>query len=306
MIYQLEEAPTTKTPHYQGYVIFDTDKRLSGVKKIFDRAHWEVRRGTHAEARDYCQKEPRLAGPWEFGTQPKRAGRKKLNLLDIKFKIDAGVTPEELWDDPETFALTLRNMRGIREYARSKIKHRVTKPQVIVYWGPTGVGKSRKAHEENPGAYWKDSGPWWQGYHQQATVIMDEFYGWMPHHDLLKLLDYYPLHVDVKGGHEVFNSTKIIFTSNVHPKEWYTTLYTKHPEFWGPLERRLDQILFVTSPTSGFFPPITDLAQRIEIPMLAEPTSASEEISEFYLEEEEKSESEEEQGILSDDIEYLD
>lgn len=67
-VYQLEQGENG-TRHYQGYVEFKKNIRLAGLKKFLKTAHWEKRRGTQAEARDYCMKEDtRLEGPFEHGT----------------------------------------------------------------------------------------------------------------------------------------------------------------------------------------------------------------------------------------------
>ncbi len=65
--WQKEDAGT---PHYQGYVEYAKPKRLSAMKKISNRAHWEPRFGTQQEAITYCTKEEtRVDGPWELGTK---------------------------------------------------------------------------------------------------------------------------------------------------------------------------------------------------------------------------------------------
>ncbi len=55
-----------------------------------------------------------------------------------------------------------------------------------VVWGPPGSGKSMHAWAEGgPEAYWitKPNGPraFWDGYDGQENVVIDEFYGWLPH-----------------------------------------------------------------------------------------------------------------------------
>ncbi len=62
-----KEVGEEGTEHLQGYCVFVNRKRLSGVKKVFPRAHLEIRRGTIKEAIEYCKKDGDVL---EFGTPP--------------------------------------------------------------------------------------------------------------------------------------------------------------------------------------------------------------------------------------------
>lgn len=42
------------------------------------------------------------------------------------------------------------------------------------YWGQPGAGKSRKAYEENPGAYRKAQNKWFDGYRGEKVIILDD------------------------------------------------------------------------------------------------------------------------------------
>lgn len=67
IVYQLE-AGVVGTSHFQGYVQFSKRVRLSQVKAaISARSHVERAMGTPQQNKDYCTKEPRNDGPWEFG-----------------------------------------------------------------------------------------------------------------------------------------------------------------------------------------------------------------------------------------------
>ena len=66
---QREVGGVNGTEHDQFYVEFSTTYTLSAVRGLLPRAHWEVRRGTKREARDYCRKEETRVPDtqWEIG-----------------------------------------------------------------------------------------------------------------------------------------------------------------------------------------------------------------------------------------------
>ncbi|ESU40852.1 DNA-dependent RNA polymerase beta' subunit/160 kD subunit [Giardia duodenalis] len=66
VIWQLERAPTTNQLHVQGYVEFKNATRVAGAQRALglpNTAHFEMRRGTREQARNYCKKDDtRLEG----------------------------------------------------------------------------------------------------------------------------------------------------------------------------------------------------------------------------------------------------
>ena len=72
----------------------------------------------------------------------------------------------------------------------------------------------------------------------QETVIIDDFYGWMPFDTLLRLTDRYPMLVDIKGGAVQFTAKRIIITSNEVPDNWYPNVSCL-PHRWNALLRRI-------------------------------------------------------------------
>lgn len=229
------------TEHLQGYVQLTSRRRLGWLKRQLDQhAHWEPRRGTHQQALDYVRKaDTRVAGPFEYG-EPVTAGQ-RTDLDAALSAVVSGASDRDLVSEHgSTF---VRYHRGLREARRVLSKPRSTKSVVYVLYGPTGTGKSKYAMDEYPGAFWKPRDKWWDGYNGESAVVIDEFYGWLPYDQLLRLLDRYPLLVEIKGGTVQFVAETIVLTSNKHPREWYDSTKCDY----APLERRLDFILYKPS-----------------------------------------------------------
>lgn len=141
-------------------------------------------------------------------------------------KVNDGATMEEIADDYGTAIIKYgRGIERLIDLKRSGRSADVT-PEIYVYWGDSGTGKTRKATEEYPDAYIiskpnSDRMVWWDGYQGEETVIIDEFYGWIPYNDLLRMCDRYPLRVPFKGGFHKLKATRFIFTSNRPWTDWY-------------------------------------------------------------------------------------
>lgn len=239
-VWQLEQGEQGLV-HIQGYVEFAERSTLQHVRSIMPRIHWEQRRGTRDEARNYCRKEDsRLAGPWEFGSFGSTQGR-RTDLLDAKLLIDSGATMAEVAD--KHFGVFIRHSKGLHEYKRLRFEPRDFKTFVIVLYGPPLSGKSSFVHANAPNAYWvqppsQGTQVWWDQYDGQEDVVIDEFSGWLPWDLLLRLLDAYQLLVQTKGNQAQFVARRIWITSNKHPSEWYSSIFN-----YTALRRRLERVL---------------------------------------------------------------
>ena len=75
------EVGESGTPHIQGYLRMLKKVRMSAMKKLIPEAHWEVRKGTHKQARSYCMKTDTRkpdTSPFEAGEPPARGKRNDL------------------------------------------------------------------------------------------------------------------------------------------------------------------------------------------------------------------------------------
>lgn len=216
--WQLEKG-ASGTPHLQGYIELQRPQRFTYFKDILPGAHFERCRGNKHQARDYTRKEDtRLEGPWEFGVFCEQGHRSDLET--IKRKLDEGVEDATIAD--EHFGDWIRYRGAFNIYRSLKQRKRDRKTPVTVLYGPPGTGKSFYAHERGP-IYMvtSKSYPWFDGYNGTDSVLFDDFYGWIPFHHLLTLLDAYPTQVQVKGGFVNWNPKEIFITSNRSPDQWY-------------------------------------------------------------------------------------
>lgn len=140
--------------------------------------------------------------------------------------IKEGATDMDLFEENPSVAF--KYQRGIAAARNAAIRHRSgnTAPKIEIFWGPSGSGKTRRAFTENPGAYMlskpNSDRVWWDGYIGQECIIIDEFYGWLPYDFMLRLLDRYPLNLEIKGGTIPCAATKFVITSNVEWTDWYS------------------------------------------------------------------------------------
>lgn len=216
-----EEVGEGGYEHWQLLVITRRKTSVVGCKNMFCReAHVEPSRSSAAD--EYVWKEDsRVAGTqFELGVKPFRRNSKQDWDL-IKKQAQEGKLDEIPADIYMRFYSTLKKVSV--EYQKPIMRG----PQeVIVIYGPTGVGKSRMAFEEVGEDYYIKSPltKWFDGYHGQSTIIIDEFRGIVDISHVLKWLDRYPCAVEVKGSQVFLNTKKWVITSNLSPNEWYPNL----------------------------------------------------------------------------------
>lgn len=251
---QIEGPGKNGRYHLQGYVQLTKPARKTQViPLLWKSTEWIGARGTGDHNVVYCSKidvegkDNRAEGtePVTFGKIDGNQGR-RTDLENIKEMMDAGASMREVAG--AHFGDFIRYHRGLYEYRKISRNVNRGKPEVEMIWGPSGTGKSlyaRTLYPADADTYWlakpntndKNARLWWDGYDGQGTVVIDEFYGWMPYDFFLRLIDYGPLQVQTKGGVVDMVATKFIFTSNLPPEEWYN-LSTK-PDNGYPFVRRI-------------------------------------------------------------------
>lgn len=242
VVWQHELAPTTNTPHFQGYIEIMKSVRFHWIHtKIpgFATASLRVAMGTAVQNKTYCTKpESRDEGPWEYG-QPGQQGKSDA-LTAVKRKLDEGISVGEVAE--EDFGLWCRHRNAFKEYKRLKSEKRDFKTKVVFLYGPAGTGKSSYIRE-NSGehCYWKSQDKWWDDYEDQ-DVALDDFYGWIPYSVMLRLMDRYPLDVEIKGSKVNFAPKVLYISSNKLPWEWWSQ---EVPYNHAAFMRRIDEIIYM-------------------------------------------------------------
>lgn len=181
---------------------------------------------------------------WETGQRPRGTGQGARNDIHTLWeRVVAGSSESAIALDPSTGPSYIKYHRGVARTAtlfraeRRKTALRAggtgPAPTIFVFWGPTGTGKSRRAYQEAAEAE-KDlicvefgnggNANWFPAAVEEdenAWILLDDFYGGMAWHALLRLLDRYATTVQFKGGSATIRPERIYITSNKNPLSWY-------------------------------------------------------------------------------------
>ncbi len=285
LIAGFERAPQTGTEHIQAYVVFKARKRLSGVKKVFPRAHIEAANGSPVENQVYCGKDGEFE---EFGVLPKTRANITASKNKANWELCYNLAKEGRFEEIPKGMLT-------RYYHAFKRIHQ-DNPQPVAdlthldnYWivAPTGFGKSRFAREKWPDFYDKMPNKWWTGYKGQGTILCDDFgpkqceyLGWY----MKRWADLYPVGIEFKGsGNAAVRPDRVVVTSQYDIRECFEDplvadamerrFTTKHLKSWQ--ERRADRAILRAQERLEFRNPTREEAQDEETPDLNSDATAT-------------------------------
>ncbi|AXH74562.1 MAG: putative viral replication protein [Circoviridae sp.] len=211
--YGRERCPTTDKEHYQGFAIFKRTCRLPKAKSWIGGGvgcHLESRRGSRDQAREYCRKSDGEFFEW--------------GLFDAMKTTDLFKQPIDYLKEyyPEFYC---RYHRGLEKIQTKKQDVKWRPVNIIVLWGESGSGKTRKVMEQDDIYKWDPPYQWFDGYDNEKTLLIDDFEkSAIPHGMLCNLLDGYPQRLNIKGGHSYAHWTKVYITSNENPDHWHDAI----------------------------------------------------------------------------------
>lgn len=237
-----EEFGESGTPHLQGYVELKekiSAKRLNEL--MGNRCHFEHRRGTPEEARNYCLKGDQSHEEWkELGTNGPAYGLnavtfekgellcpgKRTDIINVRIAA-LTQTMGEIVSNPDYNYQDILIAKEVKKYC-TKGRDWTTEVVWIYGNGSSGEGKSRYALElckskGYPDPHTKTAGGlWWDGYDGHEAVILDDFRdNWWPLSYNNNMLLARNFRVENKGGSTFFVPKLIVYTSLLPPEAHY-------------------------------------------------------------------------------------
>lgn len=243
-VFGYELAPTTGTPHLQGYIRFKSPRHPSALHKLkgFARATFLYCEKPEIANARYCKKkeskDPGMPNPWEeFHPEnldtPDTAPNKQRIRAAAEAVRDRGFAAiEELVKtDPDIY---MRNHKGLIALAQACLPKRQMDemPKCVYAWGEAGSGKSTFIHklaEEEAAAtgksvwYWGSEFPWVDGYAGEEIIVIDDFRDRdfkgqaVPINFMTRIVDKFPFKTQTKGGACQWNGRSFYMSSVMHP-----------------------------------------------------------------------------------------
>lgn len=277
--WQLELAPTTGTPHYQGVAFFRRTLRCASVNRTYFDNRASLTRCNRAEAAiAYCTREknddgtPKRAplseeivdaGPWTYG--------------DRDFVCESGSHKRKHAEIPPDQASLIRavetgeihvqdywhHRRYIQDRDMTGLK-RTWQTKVLILWGRSGTGKSTLAEHLWPNAFYaqKEHGStrsqgklWFDGYDRHDVVIIDDYHYTLSLTQFKELVSKNGHHVPCKGSKVPFVAKLLVILSNDSPDVWWPNQTgTEHYE---AAKRRMQppigKVIQISSPLVKYF-----------------------------------------------------
>lgn len=247
IVFGKEIAPTTGTPHLQGYMHLKNSKTMSAVHKLIsqDGIALIIAKGTANDNFKYCTEDGEFA---EWGDRPSDAVSKCVenNAMYSHFielsKNGDFTKIEELYP-----VLAVKHNSVMYRYASLHFPKPPELATVCGEWwfGPKSTGKSTLAMKLNP--YVKAKNKWWNGFCPRLNPIVyidevDHFHAKWIGPDLKNWADKFPFNAETKGGWLYIRPPRLIVSSNYT----FAELWAEDKELAGAIADRFTVRMFTT------------------------------------------------------------
>jgi hypothetical protein len=213
--YSKEVAPTTGTPHLQGYICFSNARYINSVREQLIGSHVEPMRGSISQNQTYISK---LADPLERGDKP-LFNDDKGRANQLRWHRTRELAQQNRLDevDADLYVKHYMTLKRIASDFHEKPQHLDTSKPGIWIYGATRTGKTHAVHAAYPTLFEKDFTVWWDGYTNEETVLlndMDPSHKWL-FSELKRWVDKWTFPARYKGvSSKVIRPRRIIVTSN--------------------------------------------------------------------------------------------
>jgi len=250
-IYGKEICPSTGKKHLQCYIYYGNKISFNTLKRLLPGIHFEKSIKNSKTNRTYCSKDGDFT---EYGRCPNQGQR--LDFEIFRDNIWKGCSLEEMIADfPEMMAKYPKFYQMCRNVLLKSEAEKMTQPEVIVITGEPGIGKTRYIYdnEDKSDIYKMEVGDgssgsiFWDGYEGEKVIVIDDFHNNFKLDYMLRLLDRYPLKLNIKGGYTYKCATRIYITSNIEIDRWYPNCPEVHRR---ALKRRITKHLQLPDQTS--------------------------------------------------------
>ena len=232
------------TNHLHAYIL---------LEKMFDckdARFWDLDmfHGNYQKARDinavvqYIKKDGNILEEGEISWAEKLDAKKDHRRALAKKLLDGSCTLESAVDEDPSLLYGLRHLKqDLDTYLQLKVKPlEADDVRGIWIYGPPGIGKSRlvrRVETADPSLlYTKAQNKWWDGYHGQKAVLLDDFdrKGECLSHHLKIWADRYGAFGEIKGGQVPLAYERFYITSNYSPSQ----VFSEDPDLLAAIERR--------------------------------------------------------------------
>lgn len=219
---QVEKGKINGTIHLQFGVCFDEThgKRFYTMKKYFPTAYIAQARGSNFDILQYCTKEEtRIEEPFQIGNISEM--RTRNDISEFYAAIKAGASDYELMENfyglVAQYGFEKINMQR-DVYFNSRYRTEGRNIEITYIYGDAGVGKTSWVYKQF-GFENVFSVPYYgkfmfNGYNGEKVLLLDEFDGQVNIQWLNKILDVYPLKLEIKGGERFACYNKVFIVSN--------------------------------------------------------------------------------------------
>lgn len=256
-----DEIGENGTYHTHIFMACSDAVRFSTIKKKFERAHFEMAKGTSKENRDYIFKE----GKWEkdkkketnlpetheeFGDMPVERQGQRNDLIDLYDMIKQGLSNFDIIEENPAYMMHIDKIERARQIVKEeKFKNVLRDLEVTYIWGDTGTGKTRSVMDqygyENVYRITDYNHPF-DSYKGQDVVIFEEFRSSLKIQEMLNYLDRYPLELPCRYLNKIACYTKVYIISNIPLTCQYDYIQQQYPETWEAFCRRIYNIQHFT------------------------------------------------------------